>query len=135
MQSDKSKIINDNSDIYSSCKCKSRFHKFNRILEPETLRKRMTQKKVTSTRHSKQTRKRFSFDLIPSESQANCIPCTPQAAPVTPEPASPQATPVFLDTNVPGLPYRSPTLNPTNLELAQVRTYVDTVFEQLTIEV
>ena len=33
-----------------------------------------------------------------------------------------QSDAVFLfDTNVPGLPYRSPTTNPTNLELVQVR--------------
>ena len=96
MQQDKNKVINDNSDIYSSCKCGSRFHKFGRILEPETLRKRMTQKKVPSTRHSKQKRNRFSFDLDPQGSPVHCIPCTPTAAPVTPEPASPQATPVFL---------------------------------------
>ena len=31
----------------------------------------------------------------------------------------------LYDTNVLGLPYRSPTSNPTNLELAQVRQYID----------
>ena len=127
MQQDKNKVINDNSDIYSSCG--SRFHKFGRTLEPETLRKRMTQKKVPSTRHSKQKRNRFSFDLDPQGSPVHCIPCTPTAAPVTPEPASPQATPVFLYTNVPDLPYRSPTTNPTNLELAQVRAYEDFILQ------
>jgi hypothetical protein len=42
---DKSKIMNDNSDIYSSCKCKGIFHRFGRKLHIETLRKRSPQKK------------------------------------------------------------------------------------------
>ena len=114
---DKNKIINDNSDIFSSCKCKCRFHKFGRYLHVETLRTRLPQKKVNSTRHSKQQRKRFSFS-----SPRVCLP-TNTEAPITPEPASPQ-TPVFLiDTNVPGLPYRSPSANPTQLELAQLQEY------------
>ena len=41
----KNQVINDNSDIFSSCKCGSRFHKFARILDTETtLRMRPTQK-------------------------------------------------------------------------------------------
>ena len=40
-------------------------------------------------------------------------------------PPSEGNTSCFLyDTNVPGLPYRSPTPNPTNLELAWVREYL-----------
>ena len=38
---------------------------------------------------------------------------------------SPPAPPTLWDTNVPVLPYRSPTTMPTNLELAQVRHYPD----------
>ena len=122
-RTDRKKIINDNSDIYSSCKCGTRFHKFARNLKIETLRTRRAQKKVTSTRNSKQKRRttRFSFDL---ESTDICQPCNDEPSVVTPEPASPPATPVFYDTNIPGiLPYRSPTTNPTNLELAQLRAH------------
>jgi hypothetical protein len=75
---DKSKIMNDNSDIYSSCKCKGRFHRFGRKLHIETPRTRSPQKKVNSTRSSKPRRARFSFNLSSPE------------APVTPEPASPR---------------------------------------------
>jgi hypothetical protein len=47
-----------------------------------------------------------------------------EEAPVTPEPASVRETPVFLiNTNVPGLPWRPPLANPTNLELVQVQEY------------
>ena len=117
---DKSKIMNDNSDIYSSCKCKGRFHRFGRKLHIETLRTRSPQKKVNSTRSSKPRRARFSFNL---SSPRYCQP-TNEEAPVTPEPASPQETPVFLiDTNVPGLPWRPPSANPSNLELAQLQEY------------
>jgi hypothetical protein len=91
-RSDKTKIMNDNSDIYSSCKCKGRFNKFGRNLHIDTLRTRSLQKKVTSTRASKPKRNRFSFNLLLPRL---CHP-TSEEAPVTPEPASPQeVTPVF----------------------------------------
>ena len=81
------------------------------------------QKKVPSTRHSKQQRQRFTFDDCETN-QVLCQPCNISGVtPGTPEPASPCVTPVFLpliDTNVPGLPYRFPSANPTNLELAQL---------------
>ena len=127
MRTNKQTLINDNSDIYSSCKCEGRFHKFTRKLEIETLRTRLSQKKVSSTRTSKQKRKRFSFNSITS-SPTICSPCN-EEAPITPEPASLQ-TPVFLiDTNIPGLPWRPPTANPTNLELAQLQHYQQTLLE------
>ena len=124
LQEDKTKVINDNSDIFSSCKCGSRFHKFFRNVTT-TLRTRLTQKKVPSTRHSKTKRKRFSFN--PKSPVTCCSPCSPgSTSSSSQEPASPPVTPVFLyDTNVPGLPYRSPTYYPTNLERAQVRHYVE----------
>ena len=72
MRTNRSKVINDNSDIYASCKCRSRLHKFNRMLEP-TLRRRLTPKKVSSNRRSKQKRNRrkksinISIDASPVE--------------------------------------------------------------------
>jgi hypothetical protein len=125
-RSDKTKIMNDNSDIYSSCKCKGRFHKFGRKLRIETLRTRSPQKKVSSTQTSKPNRSRISFNLA---SPRFCQP-TNEEAPVTPEPASPQETPVFLiDTNVPGLPWRPPSANPSNLELMQLQQYNESLLE------
>ena len=124
IQDDKSMVINDNSDIFSSCKCGSRFHKFSRNVTT-TLRTRLTQKKVPSSRSRyKSNRKRTSSS---PKSPTLCPPCSPGATSVSTEPASPQSDAgVFLyDTNVPGLPYRSPTAHPTNLERAQVRAYVD----------
>ena len=120
-RNNKSKIMNNNSDIFSSCKCNSRFHKFSRTVT-KTLRKHLMQKKVNSKRHSKHKRKRFSTNL---NSQEICMP-------VTPEPESPKidsAPPVLYDINIPlpGFPHRSPTARPTNLELAQVRYYLDSI--------
>jgi hypothetical protein len=113
-RTDKSKIMNDNSDIYSSCKCKGRFHRFGRKLHIETLRMHSPQKKVNSTRSSKPRRARFSFNL---SSPRYCQP-TNEEAPVTPEPL------VFLiNTYVPGLPWRPPLANLSNLELAQLQEY------------
>ena len=57
LKTDKSKIMNYNSDIFSSCKCCSRIPKFCRVTNP-TLTMRMMQKIVPSTRHSKQKRRR-----------------------------------------------------------------------------
>ena len=129
-QEDKSSVINDNSDIFSSCKCRSRFHKFFRNVET-TLRTRLTQKKVPSVRRSKMKRKGKQFFGSP-KSPVLCQPVSPGMMPVSsPEPASPPVTPVLFDTNVPGLPPRSPTMYPTNLELAQVRHFIENqpVFE------
>jgi hypothetical protein len=54
-------------------------------------------------------------------------------APITPEPASPM-TPVFLiDTNVPGLPYRSPSAYPTQLELAQLQEYRESCLDTIVV--
>jgi hypothetical protein len=125
-RTDKSKIMNDNSDIYSSCKCKGRFHKFGRYLHIDTLRTRTPQKKVSSTRASKPKRNRFSFNL---SSPRFCHPAS-EEAPVTPEPASPQEPSVFLiDTNVPGLPWRAPSANPSNLELTQLQQYRESLLQ------
>ena len=119
-RSDKSKIINDNSDIYSSCKCGSKFHKFVRTI-PTTLKKRLTQKKSPSKNSPKK-----------KSSRRNATPRTPKPrnlnlrATPSPEPEIPwsPATPApLIDTNIPGLPYRSPTINPTNLQLAQYEQY------------
>ena len=119
MDINKSKVMNDNSDIFSSCKCGTKFHKFLRNVTTKTLMTRLTQKEVPSGRSSKTKRKnkRFSFNNL-------CQPCTPRVAPVSPEPASPPVTPVFLyDRNIPGFPYRSPTAQLTNLERAQLEHF------------
>ena len=128
-RTDRTKIMNDNDDIFSPCKCRSRFHKFARNITP-TLRKRMTQKKPTSTRRSKQKRNRFSFSPrscsrgSPRVSPTQSPPSSPESTASSLAPSTPPPTPQFLiDTNVPGLPYRTPTAYPTNLELAQVAAY------------
>jgi hypothetical protein len=124
--SDKSKIMNHNSEIFGTCKCNPRFHQFYRKLTVETLKTRMMQKKVTSTRHSKQKRSRksqqFTFSLSPQKSRKR--PCCPhEATPVTPKPASPLAALViFYDTNVPGLPYRVPPPIPWTLSSLKSNT-------------
>jgi hypothetical protein len=82
-RSDKLKIMNDNSDIYSSCKCKGRFHRFGRKINIETLRSCSSQKKVNSTLPSQEPRRnRFSFNL----SSPRYCQSTNKEAPVTPEP-------------------------------------------------
>ena len=65
MKPDKQMVINDNSDLFNSCKCGSQFHKFFRNVTTTTLRTRSTQKKVKSSRRAKyQKSKRFSFENI-----------------------------------------------------------------------
>ena len=123
MRTDKDKIMNDNSDIFAACKCGARFHKFTNRIDLPTLRTRLTQKKVSSTRHSKQRRlsSRFSFNL--NSTRASRRTSNP---PVTPEQESPPETPVLLlDTNIPGLPRRPLRRfsEVTNLEIAQMRSY------------
>ncbi len=86
----KHKTINDNSDIFSSCKCFSRFHKFTRKVTP-ALMTRMTQKKVSSTRHSKQKRSRFSFSPRAKIRLSNPVtPTTPSSISLCSEVYSPE---------------------------------------------
>ena len=122
-RNEKTKIMNDNSDIYSSCKCMSRFHTFTRTISP-TLKTRLAQKKVNSTRHSKTKRSRFSFNLkSPRLSRSSTSPILSQD-PESPFNESLPMTPrIKIDTNVPGLPYRSPSIYPSNLERAQYNQY------------
>ena len=105
--------------------------------------------KRMSKQRRKKKKKRSSIDscsccvsnqtlLTPSCHSKVCTPSFGSASSSSSEEtASPNlVTPFFLfDTNVPGLPYRSPTLNPTNLELAQVREYENYLVRQKHLEV
>jgi len=124
-RTNRSEIINDNSDIFSSCKYNSRFHKFSRKVTP-TLMKRLTQKQANSNRHSKQKRKkRFSFNLTSPRTCKPVSPFSPDMSIMSPDISliSPPTgrPPTLYDTNIPlaGFPYRSPTPYPTNLEYTQ----------------
>ena len=140
MRTDRSKIMNDNSDIYASCKCASRFHKLFSRIDCKTLRTRITQKKVTSTRHSKQRRSRFSFGNTKPNSPSSksstsiCSPCNSRASPpppetpVTPEPASPPNEGFLINVNL--FDYQ-PEVSPvpleqlTNLERDQLASHFE----------
>jgi hypothetical protein len=78
LRDDKYKVINDNSDIYSSCKCQSGFHKFAQISEPHdyyanALRTRLTQKKVTPKR------KNMRVQPASPDASSPCQPVTPES--------------------------------------------------------
>ena len=127
LKEDKSKVINDNSDIYSSCKCGSRFHKFTSRTITPTQTTRSTQKKVPSARKSKQKRnnrrKSRRMSITPINLTSPTPFTTPSSRAVTPDSTFQTTTPRLIDTNVPGLPFRSPSINPTNLHLAQYAQY------------
>ena len=143
-QDGKKQLINDNSDIFSSCKCGAKFHKFIREVNlQEALRTRSTQKKVKSSRPSERMRERnpprFDFSDIPNQTTV-CTPCnsvgmTSPSSVEEPASSQPMTPIIFYDTNVPGLPYRTPTANPTRLELAQVREYQNFLARQPTFDV
>jgi len=120
LRDDKHKVINENDDIYAACKCSTRFHKFAHI-DSDALRTRLTQKKVTPKRKSKKAcghRK-----PVPPTGQENRQQTTPELVRLLESPNR------LIDTNVPGLPYRSPCEHPSNLHLAQRRQWD---FEQAT---
>ena len=103
MKADKRKVINDNSDIFSSCKCKSQFHMFFRnVTTISTLRTRSTQKEVNSTKRAKhQKSKRFSFDNVhtPTIQSPTCQPCHTARSTTSSsseESASPQSVAPFV---------------------------------------
>jgi hypothetical protein len=128
MRTNRSKVINDNSDIYASCKCRSRLHKFNRMLEP-TLRRRLTPKKVSSNRRSKQKRNRRKKSInisIDTSPVILCQPVTPTTpnTPITPEPETPPPTPPLFDPNIPGIiPYETPTHYPSRLQVRRIQEW------------
>jgi len=127
-RNNKSSTMNDNSDIFSSCKCMSSFHKFSRTIEP-TLTTRLLQKKVPSTRNSKSKRRRSSTLLRRNNHRRSsastktpllCQPCVNTPSPTSgstsfssTESASPTVvTPVFYMTSMCRGPY-STTNHPT----------------------
>ena len=89
-RTDRSKNMNDNSDIYSSCKCDGRFHKFVQPITT-TLMTCMTQKKSKSSRKKRTEKSTRSFPKTPQQSSPQsecslcyssgmetfCTPCTP----------------------------------------------------------
>ena len=103
MRDDKHKIINENDDIYAPCKCSTRFHEFTNI-HSLALKTRLTQKEVTpkrkgrdTSRNSSSSKKKCRRHVSPTSPNTNVCPITPESA-----------SPIPIDTNVPGLPYRSP---------------------------
>ena len=129
-------LINDNSDIFSSCKCGAKFHKFIREVNlQEALRTRSTQKKVKSSKLSERMRKknppRFDFSDISIQTTV-CTPChsvgmTSPSSVEEPASSQPMTPVIFYDTNVPGLPYRTPPLTQQDSSLLKsenIRTFL-----------
>ena len=136
LKTNKHLVINDNSDIYSSCKCGFRFHKFNRTITT-TLKTRSTQKKAPSNRKSKlKCRRTIRTKMLATpDTNQYCLAITPESATSQfTQIRSSQLLPICYDTNVPGLPYRSPSYIPTNLELAQFTQY-QTLLDNSAMEV
>ena len=136
LKNNKHQVINDNSDIYSSCKFGSRIHKFNRTITT-TLRTRSTQKKSpfkkeiqTKAQENQQNKNagnsRYQPILSCNNSRISYIPTNADSI-----------VPTNADSprhKRPGLPYRSPSYHPTNLELAQFAQY-QTLLDNSTMEV
>ena len=129
-QDGRKQLINDNSDIFSSCKCEAKFHKFIREVNlQEALKTRSTQKKVNSSRLPKQKRKknpkRFSCSEY-STQKPICQPCNSVEYWCRRLVSSQLMTPFFDLTPMPGttlLQSHSPQHIPQNIELAQVQEY------------
>eukprot|EP00984_Skeletonema_dohrnii_P010737 scaffold4213_cov78-Skeletonema_dohrnii-CCMP3373.AAC.1 len=98
LRDDKHKVINENDDIYAACKCSTRFHKFAHI----------DSKSKKACGHRKPA---------PPAGQENHQQTTPELVRLLESPTR------LIDTNVPGLPYRSPCEHPSNLHLAQRRQW------------
>ena len=136
-RTDRRKIVSDNSDIYNPCKCGAKFHKF---IRPETknfhevLAEEKSQKSKWS---SKIKRSRFSVDSIQpnltkkawSARQCTCLRKGQRAhTKISPNSSIEMKTigtpdTRLIDTNVPLAPYQRPSINPSNLHLAQYLQY------------
>ena len=136
-RTDRSKVINDNSDIYSSCKCGAKFHKFIRPKNEDTDEALAAEKSHKSKRSSKIKRSRFSVDSIQpnvkkkdwsARKRTSLRKGRRARAKISPNSSiemEPIRTPDtrLIDTNVPFDPYRRPSINPSNLHLAQYLQY------------
>ena len=88
-------------------------------------------------RKSKLKLRRTNRTKMPETPDTNqyCLAITPESATSQlTQLQSSQLTPIRYDTNLPGLPYRSPSYIPTNLELAQFAQY-QTLLDHSTMEV
>ena len=63
-RTDRSRIMNGSSDIYSSCKCGAKFHKFIRPENKDTDEALAAKKSHKSKRSLETKRSRFSVDSI-----------------------------------------------------------------------
>ena len=112
---DKKKIINDRSDIYSFCKCKSEFHEFFRTISTTSgTEDASNAEKSQCIRMNKNARrKRFSFSTIPLQTPTK-TPTSPDgsaSSTTTVEPASPsKVAPVFYPQ-----PYMTPTVQDSHI--------------------
>lgn len=126
LRKNKYKVINDNSDIYSPCKCSSKFHKFKHD-STMALRTRLTQNEVTPNKRSKKKNRKHSKLATPNASSSK--PVTPESGELFPE-----SPPELIDTNVPWAPYRTPCANPPRLHLEQRREWDRHVASNLDFE-
>ena len=144
-RTNRSKIMNDNSDIYSACKCGGKFHQFIRSDTKNTDEAPDAGKSHKSKRKSRIKRSRFSFDSIKQNVKKKDWSARKRTslkkgrhARVRISPNSsiemePIRTPDtrLIDTNVPFAPYGRPSTNPSNLHLAQYLQYeASTNFEE-----
>ena len=114
------------SDIYSPCKCSSKFHKFKHD-STMALRTRLTQNEVTPNKRSKKKNRKHSKLATPNASSSK--PVTPESGELFPE-----SPPELIDTNVPWAPYRTPCANPPRLHLEQRKEWDRHVASNLDFE-
>ena len=100
---DRNSIINDNSDIFSSCKCKSSFHKFFRTVTTSgTEDAFIAEKSQCFPIGKKSKKKRFSFSNIPFQTQSQPVTPDGSASSSQEETVSPNlVTPFFLTPTFP----------------------------------
>ena len=104
-RANRNKIINDNSDIFSSCKCMSNFHKFFQTVNISGTEDASNAEKSQCIPIGKVSKKRFSFSGV-SLQTPSCRPVTPiglASSSQTEETASPNlVTPFFICHQRPG---------------------------------
>ena len=125
--------MNDNSDIYSSCKCGAKFDSFIRPNTEYTDEALATEKNHSTKRKSKAKRSRFSFDSIKQNMKEKDRRARKYIGPKKGRRARKRTSPTprielesirtpetrLLDTNISFAPYGIPSANPTNFHLAQ----------------
>ena len=120
MKQNRELVMNDNSDMFSTCTCFCDFHCLKRRKQSETEDGFIPEKSPKRNHESKKQRKRWKppIDLIQSKFRQLSLCMTERKI-------QRKGKHPIIDTNVPGVPLTEPSANPSRMELERMKEYIE----------